>query len=176
MPYTTMFKITNADLGSVGREVKAYNLDFHVSAFGGGSKVDVMLLQALFRLFYYEYQGSGSIEPPGGSSGVIEIDGICGPQTRMHIHHYQSYLKGQGATMTIDGVICPYKKQGMLTSHTHVKYQLEILNAQCYKLACDCGDEYAHQRIADPKFHSAAEIYPPALRNALRAPPRMAKG
>lgn len=173
MPFTTMFKINNDEVGVVGREVKSYNIDHHVSTFGGGAKVDVMLLQALFRIFYYEYQGYGGIDPPGGSSGVIKVDGICGAQLRMHIHHYQNYLMIRGATKTTDGVICPYKKQGMLTTHTHVKYQLEILNAQCYRLAREYGDEGVHQNMTDPKYHPP-EVYPPALCNALRCPPRMA--
>ena len=169
MPFTTMFTLTSDRLGSVGAEKKIYNFFFPVSTFGGGERVDVMLLQALFRMFYYEFMGFGSIDPPGGSNGVIKVDGIAGPQTRMHIHHFQQHAMMQGWTRTADGVIDPFKKQGVVTSHSHVKYQLEILNGECLKLAFDNNVEGVHQNMIDLEFHPE-EVYPPELRAALRIP------
>ena len=167
MPFTTMFTLTSDRLGPVGAEKKLYNFFFPVSTFGGGERVDVMLLQALFRMFYYEFIGFGSIDPPGGSNGVIVVDGIVGPQTRMHIHHFQQHMLTRGVTRTTDGVIDPVKKQGVRTPRTHVRYQLEVLNAECLRLAFDNNVEGVHQNMIDLEFHPE-EVYPPELRSALR--------
>lgn len=167
MAFTTLFKLQSDRVGPVGAERKVYNIHLPVSTFGGGLKEDVMLVQALFRMFYYEFMGFGSIDPPGGTTGVIKVDGICGPQTRLHIDHFQHHLQKHGHTKTADGVMDPFKKQGILTSRTKVKYQMEHLNAECLRLAFDAGDERVHQNMIDLEFH-AEEVYPPQLRNALR--------
>lgn len=168
MAFTTLFKLQSNRLGPIGSVKKIYGFHFRVSTFGGGERIDVMLLQALFRIFYYEFIGFGSIDPPAGTTGVIEVDGIVGKQTRMHINHYQHHLKDRGDTDTTDGVIDPFKKQGIKTTHTKREYQLEILNADCLRLALKNGEEDVHQRMIDLDIH-ADEIYPVELRNALRA-------
>lgn len=167
MAFTTFFRLKTDRVGPAGTDSKVYNFDAPVSTFGGGAKVDVMLLQALFRIFYYEFMGFGSIDPPSGTTGVIKVDGIVGTQTRMHIQHFQQDLLRKGQTKTTDGVMDPFKKQGTLTRHTHALYQLQRLNAECLRLAFDNGDTSVHQRMIDLDVH-AEEIYPPALRSALR--------
>lgn len=167
MAFTTLFKLQSNRVGPVGAQRKVYNFNAPVTTFAGGAKVDVMLLQALFRIFYYEFIGFGSVDAPPASTGVIKVDGIAGKQTRIHIQHYQQLLLKQGLTKTTDGVMDPFKKQGVLTTHTKVKYQLEILNVDCLLLAFDNGEEAVHQRMIDLDVH-AEEVYPPALRNALR--------
>jgi hypothetical protein len=97
------------------------------------------------------------------------VDGIVGPQTRMHIHHFQQHMLLRGVTRTADGVIDPFKKQGVRTSRTQVKYQLEMLNAECLRLAFDNEAEGVHQNMIDLEFHPE-EVYPPELRAALRIP------
>ena len=164
MAFTTIFKLQSNKLGPIGTPKRIYNFDARVSTFGGGQKVDVMLLQALFRLFYYQFDGS--VPFPVQSTGVIDVYGIVGEQTRLHIQHYQKHLLLRGDTVTTDGVIDPFKKQGVKTSHTKVTYQLEVLNADVLKLAIANNAEFVHQNITEP--NTVSNDIPPALRSALR--------
>ena len=168
MAYSTTFKVKNDSLLPPGTALKVYNFDRRVTTFGGGDRADVMLLQALFRMFYYEFTGfEEAPEIPGGSNGVIKVDGIVGPQTRLHIQDYQQRLLRDGLTKTVDGVMDPMKKQGVKTTNTQVKYQLEILNVDCL-VVCKANDSVAtHQRMIDLDMH-ALDVYPNALRSALR--------
>jgi len=164
MAFTTMFRLQSDRLGPIGTFKRIYNFDAPVSTFGGGQKVDVMLLQALFRLFYYQFDGSVPI--PSASTGVIAVDGIAGRQTRLHIEHYQQHLKLRGDSDTTDGVMDPFKKQGVNTTRTNRHYQLEILNADVLKLAIANNAEFVHQNITEP--NPVSNDIPPPLRNALR--------
>lgn len=174
MAFATFFKLKSDRAGPVGAERKVYNFDHQVRTFsGGGDPVDVMLLQALFRIFYYEFINfPGSIPPPPNSTGVIKVDGVVGRQTRFHIEHYQQKLFNEALTKTTDGIMDPFKKQGVLTGRTQVKFQLEILNVDCLLLCKDNGEEEVHQKMIDLDVH-ADEIYPRPLRSALRVPKTM---
>jgi hypothetical protein len=99
----------------------------------------------------------------------MKVDGICGKQTRLHIQHFQQFAKREGMTKTTDGVIDPFKKQGVMTSRTQMPYQLLALNSECLRLAFKNGNEGVHQNMIDLEFHEE-EVYPPALRSALRIP------
>jgi hypothetical protein len=169
MAFTTFFKLQSDRLGTAGSLKKIYGFHFRVTTFGGGERLDVMVLQALFRIFYYEFMNFGSIAPPAGSTGIIKVDGIVGKQTRIHIQHYQQHLKFRGATATTDGVIDPFKKQGTLTAHTQKRFQLEALNGDCLKLAVDNKEERVHQEMIDPSVHGD-DIYTPDFRAALLVP------
>lgn len=154
MAFSTMFTVKKGNIVPVGTPLRVYNFDRRVTTFGGGDRDDVMLLQALFRILYYEFMGFGSPDAPSGSTGVIKIDGIVGRQTRLHIEHYQQLLLKEGNTKTTDGVIDPFKKQGVLTSNTQVKYQLELLNVDCLIVAKQNDEVRVHQKMIDLDVHS----------------------
>ena len=167
MAYTTLFTVLDKKLGPISARRKVYNFSFPVSTFSGGMKSDVMLLQALFRMLYYEFTGLGGIPAPAASTGIIKVDGIVGQQTRIHIQHFQQHALRQGWTRTTDGVIDPFKKQGTVTSVTKMPYQLLALNAECLRIAFSNGQEKVHQQMIDFQQH-AEGVYPQSLRNDLR--------
>ena len=171
MAFATFLNLIRPEFGAkIGTPMKVYNFHGQVRTFsGGGNKVDVMLLQALFRIFYYEFVGRGSARIPRGSTGVIEVDGIVGKQTRIHIDDFQKQAVFFKVTLTADGVIDPFKKPGILTPHTGVPFQLLQLNFTCQSIAFRNGDIDVHQRMIDQDKHPDP-IYPPALRSALRVP------
>ena len=167
MAFTTLFKLVTNRVGPAGSDSKVYGIHFPVTTFSSNLKQDVMVVQAQFRIFYYEFMGFGSIDPPAATTGVIKVDGIVGKQTRIHINHFQQHLLKKGLTKTTDGVIDPFKKQGVLTTRTKVQFQLVTLNAECLRLAFDNGTPEVHQRMIDFDVH-AADVYPQELRDALR--------
>ena len=170
MAFTTFFTLNKAAFGlPIGRPTKLYNFDHQVRTFaGGGDKVDVMLLQALFRILYYEFTGQGSFPIPGDSTGVIKVDGIVGPQTRIHIQDFQKLARLQSGTT--NGIIDPFRKQGVSTPHTGKPFQLLLLNSECQRIAFGNDRFEVHQRMVDLDVHPD-ELYPLGLRTALRRPP-----
>lgn len=169
MAFATFFTLTGDSFGRrKGGQTKLYNFDGQVRSFaGGGNKTDVMLLQALFRIFYYEFLGFGSAPIPAGSTGVITVDGIVGKQTRIHIQDFQTLMERKGATLTTDGVIDPFAKQGIRTPHTRTQFQLLRLNFECQDIAFGNNAFDVHENMIDHVTH-AGEIYPNELRTALR--------
>jgi hypothetical protein len=169
MAFTTKFNVTLPQFG-LGTEKNVYNFDHQVRTFaGGGDAIDVMLLQALFRMFFYELGELGKIPKPPATTGIIKVDGIVGPQTRIHIDHFQQFLLKRGLTATTDGVMDPFKKQGVSTPHTKKQFQLLILNGNCLAIATQNGVEEVHQRMIDDDVHGPG-VYPNKLRAALRVP------
>ena len=178
MAFTTMFKIDSlpGQFVAPSTEKKIYNFDQQVRTFaGGGDQVDVMLLQALFRIFYYEFANFGSIPPPARTTGIIKVDGIVGGQTRLHIDHFQQFLKRNNLTATADGIIDPFKKQGVSTPHTRRQFQLVVLNGMCLSMATKLNREGVHQNIVVAHGPGAGAPgtgpYPAKLIAALSRPP-----
>lgn len=177
MAFTTMFKVApTLTQPGPGTEKKVYNFHHQVRTFaGGGDEVDVMLLQALFRIFYYEFKFFGSIDPPSGTTGIIKVDGIVGKQTRLHIDHFQQFLKRTGRSTTTDGIIDPFRKQGVDSSHTKQPFQLFSLNGLCLGMALRLNREGVHQDLV--RAHGPGEgvegkgPYPAKLIDALNRPP-----
>lgn len=179
MAFATFFIATDDTFVPKGSQIKTYNFDQQVRTFaGGGNLIDVMLLQALFRMFFYEFPGRDgdaklSTKPPPGSNGTIKVDGIVGEQTRFHIQHWQKLLAQRGVTKTTDGVMDPFPKQGgPLSPHTKQPFQLLVLNIQCLGLATREGDAGIHQNMIFQSKHPDP-IYQPKLRAALATPRAM---
>jgi hypothetical protein len=164
MAFTTNFRVAPA----FGTNTKIYNFDGQVRTFaGGGNRIDVMLLQALFHLFYYEINENANVKPPPKTTGPIKVDGIVGPQTRIHIEHFQQFLLKNNLTATTDGVMDPFKKQGILSPHTKKPFQLVSLNGIILSTAMKMGFPELHQDMINTH---RGPIYPDELRAALRTP------
>ena len=101
-------------------EALYYNLD---GAVGRGPlcrnrKDDVMLIQALFQLFYYEKrQGGGLYTPPNLDQTSIQVDGKLGSNTLLHIEHFLNQLiKLKSVYMINDRKIDPIPKDSRLVT------------------------------------------------------------
>jgi len=136
----------------------AYNIDWPVGLLGSNVSEDVMLVQALLRILFYEQQ---QIEPPAESTGVIAVDGLCGPITRAHIKHMQVAAVQKGHKVVVDGTFDPFRAGGQLSTKSRSHYAMELLNNGCYN-----GDKAEGSRY-HKDLPSRADI-PSALRNALK--------
>lgn len=151
--------------------VISYNFDRPVSRFGGGSKTDVMLLQALFRMMYYEFPEGGQFKfpPPVQSTGTIVVDGTCGPQTRIHIDTFERQVNALQNSVSSDGVIDPYPAVNAKTTKFKNKFKLDFLNSACEEAAQSAGNIDAYRRMILLDQHEDG-VYPLALRAALQSP------
>ena len=168
--------------GNTGLVRRIYNFDRPVTKFGGGNRTDVMLLQALFRIAYYELPDGTHLDVPAQSTGPISVDGIMGSQSRIHIEHFQNGPALEiGAEMTKDadvfifqdGVIDPMPHSNLTakTKNTKTVYELAMLNTFCNNRTFTIGKPEIFQRMIDIDVHSSDD-WPKgdALRSALRTP------
>ena len=130
---------TTTATGSTGVVSQTYNIDWSVGQLGPNAKADVMLVQALLKIFYYELLGfNDGLDPPPGESAVIKVDGIKGPITQRHITHFQRQMAARGKTMVQDGIFDPFRESGQKSTITKSSYALQLLNNGCWFL---CGKE-----------------------------------
>lgn len=149
--------------GSVTKlPTRIYNSDYAVGRTGVNNRADVMLLQALFRIFYYEMMGfNEGFDPPPGENDVIVVDGWMGPITQRHIDHFQSQMIESGADLARDGRVDPYREPGQRSTIQHKVYTMYKLNAQC---------QQAGFKNKSPAYSALGERpdMPIELRNALK--------
>lgn len=146
MAFTTTFR-SRKD-GSLSN---AYNIDFPVGAGARGNvPEDVMLVQLLFRILYFEVALSGgdAFVPPAGHT-TIEVDGKFGPATARFVVHWQKFCRDQGMNVLLDGVIDPMRGMEESSTRSRTRYAIEILNhtcfAQCRKLGIANYDDLANR-------------------------------
>lgn len=124
-------------IGSSGNLRTAYNIDWSVGLIGANTREDVMLVQALFRIFYYELLGfNDGFDPPPGETEVIAVDGQKGPVTQKHIVHFQEQAIARGQNLRPDGIFDPYRAPGAISTISKTRYALDLLNNGCANL-CD---------------------------------------
>ncbi|HMN20144.1 MAG TPA: peptidoglycan-binding protein [Ottowia sp.] len=107
-----------------------YNVDFSVGARGHNRREDVLLVQALLRIFYYEV-GFENCPPPPGENGIA-VDGFYGSSTQRHINHVQQQFIAVGNDTGNDGLLDPFRSPPYSTSLiTKQYYTLVLLNDAC---------------------------------------------
>lgn len=148
----------------------SYNVDYAVGHWGCNFKEDVMLVQALLRIAYYEVRDGPrqTFEPPAGFDTPIAVDGICGPNTTRFIQHYQDQSRSAGQDVLCDGRFDPSRAYTQLSSISHTKYSIELLNNHCFHACHAMGVDY-YTRLG------YREDIPPSLRYALRTCKKMAR-
>lgn len=135
-----------------------YNVDFSVGARGHNRREDVLLVQALLRIFYYEV-GFENCPPPSGENGIA-VDGFHGSSTQRHINHVQQQFIAVGNDTGNDGLIDPFRTpyEGSLITKHH--YTLVLLNDAC---AHGCIETGSNNFVDLPQ----RDDIPIQLRNAL---------
>lgn len=88
---------------------KVYNIDYSVGQGRHNRRDDVMLVQKLLRLIYYEtdYAAARGF-PPLADVPDIAVDGSCGPVTRRYIVYFKKCLMSLGHTVYPDAVVLPF--------------------------------------------------------------------
>lgn len=116
---------------SQGVLLDTFNIDFPVGpgARGGNLTPDIMLVQALFHILYFEHRVPSLPPPPGHTS--IEIDGKLGPATARFITHFQQQSRAAGMDVRLDGIFDPFRRQGQVSTISKTRYALEFLNINC---------------------------------------------
>ncbi|WP_198088995.1 peptidoglycan-binding domain-containing protein [Variovorax sp. E3] len=131
MAFSTSF------IGTSGNPRLAYNIDWSVGLIGSNTREDVMLVQALLRIFYYELMGfNDGFDPPPGETEVIAVDGAKGPITQRHIVHFQQQAIARGSNLRADGIFDPFRAVGASSTLSKTRYALDLLNNGCANL-CD---------------------------------------
>jgi len=122
---------------------KIYNVDWSVGKIGSNIQEDVMLVQALFRIFYYELMGftDAEFEPPPGEP-VIVVDGWIGPATHRHIVHFQRQMVASGRKVLQDGIFDPFRALEQVSTISKTRYALELLNNGCANYCTKNGVDY----------------------------------
>ncbi|MDZ4357410.1 MAG: hypothetical protein U1B84_13465, partial [Variovorax sp.] len=78
----------------------AFNLDWAVGATGTNGQADVMLIQSLFNILYFDHEGnpgegrSQRYFPPGDTAALV-VDGRYGPLTQRYIELPGHAARGQ---------------------------------------------------------------------------------
>ena len=133
-------------IGDSGALLTAYNIDWSVGRIGSNTREDVMLVQALFKIFYYELMGfNHDFDPPPGQTEVIGVDGYYGPVTQKHITHFQQQMVATGRKVLPDGIFDPFRDPGTSSTISHSRYALDLLNNGCANFCKEQGiDNYTN--------------------------------
>lgn len=151
---------------------RTYNIDWAVGNGAPCNRVDTMLVQALFHIFFYEQDGRFTRDWADPESGYyftrpaghdsIDIDGFIGPATRAHIAAFQQGLKELSLLDTIDYRLDPMRQSvNTMTTRTQVHYSIAWLNATCKNTA---------YQARNPQYDGLTERedMPMQLRSALK--------
>ena len=124
----------------------AYHIDRAVGRIGSNTREDVMLVQALFKIFYYELLGfNHDLDPPPGQTEVIVVDGYYGPITQKHITHFQAQAIALGQKVLPDGIFDPFRAPGASSTLSKSRYALDLLNNGCANCCKEQGiDNYTN--------------------------------
>jgi hypothetical protein len=154
---------------SSGATDYSYNVDYAVGQRACNFQQDVMLVQALLRIAYFEVRDGPkrTFDPPAGLDS-IGVDGICGPNTNRFIQHYQDQSRANGQDVLCDGRFDPSREYTQLSYVSKTAYVIELLNNHCYHSCHEMGADY-YTRLP------YREDVPPALRYALRTCKKMAR-
>ncbi len=139
-----------------------YNIDYPVGATGYNRHEDVMLVQALFRILYYELGGTSTVRPPPGESGIA-VDGYFGAATNRHIVQFKQQMTAMGGDFGAEGELRldPFRTPGQRSTVSNHFYLLDILNDFCHDGCTRKGlNNFSH--LGD------REDVPAALRSALK--------
>lgn len=145
--------------------VESWNIDKPVGATSGYNRPDdVMLVQALLRLCFYELDGAKTppLSPPEGHSGLA-VDGKCGPATQKHIRQFKDWMRTAGQATVADGKIDPvpsFSTDFAKTRHG-VIYTMDLLDSCARHWSVKAG----HPELY--RFKSRTNDIPLALRSAL---------
>lgn len=143
-----------------------YNIDYPIAE--RGYKDDVMLLQVLLNIWYFDLADVShplGFVPPAKVRGRLVEDGKMGDQTgELSIHCYGEFVK-QGADLTAlwtpgGDQIDPMRQRGERSTLTHKHYFMDFLNE-----ACSRGD--VEKNLGRYAFLRWDPSVPELLRNAL---------
>ena len=114
-----------------------YNIDHPVGESVGCDPEDVMLVQALLRLVFYEFK---YCPPPAGRT-FLKIDGKCGPSTQAHLRAFKAQIRREGVPTIADGQIDPIdgNPNTAATGRTKHRFVLEVLNHMTLEMAQRAG-------------------------------------
>lgn len=121
-----------------------FNTDRAVGFRGSNLKVDVKLVQALLRLFYYDLEDIGSsFSHPAQDPEPPKIDGIAGPVTRRLIAAFQQQQSRvtNGQQTALDGSFDAFRGNREMSKIRPVFYALETLNLRCSLILVGFGEE-----------------------------------
>lgn len=133
-------------ISSSGALLTTYNTDWSVGRIGSNTREDVMLVQALFKIFYYELLGfNHDLNPPPGQTEVIVVDGYYGQITQKHITHFQTQAIALGYKVLPDGIFDPFREPGASSTISKTRYALDLLNNACANCCKEQGiDNYTN--------------------------------
>ncbi len=147
MAFTHKFKSARPPHG----DVVNYNVDYSVGLGGTNGREDVMLVQAMMRMFYWEITDVGQVDhpgeldPPPGQTQIIKVDGWYGPVTQKYIDYFQQRQATYNGQTLTDGVLDPYRAESGLPSYSHVSktiYAMGSLVAKCANYCRDGGETW----------------------------------
>lgn len=122
----------------------AFNLDWAVGATGTNGQADVMLIQSLFNILYFDHEGnpgegrSQRYFPPGDTAALV-VDGRYGPLTQRYIDHFQDTLRAADAwSMRPDHRMDPFFGSSY-SPIQHEPYALTLLSRYCHFGDLDTG-------------------------------------
>lgn len=88
---------------SSGRGSNAYNIDVSVGpGVRGNQPVDIMLVQALFRIIHFEVKAP--LPKPPGETKIIAVDGKLGPVAVRYLLNAQRIAKASGERVRLGGI------------------------------------------------------------------------
>lgn len=142
----------------------AYNIDWSVGRGGSNGREDVMLVQALFRIWFWETMqvGDDIMPVPPGETEVIKVDGWWGPSTQRYIDHFKQEAIKRGADITSDVVMDPFRETTWAKSRiSKTDYALGVLVGKCAR-NCEANGETFYVNLPN------RQDVPLQLRNALK--------
>lgn len=138
-----------------------FNTDRAVGFKGSNQKVDVKLVQALLRLFYYDLEDIGSaFSHPQQDPEPPKVDGIVGPVTHRLIAAFQrqqTQITG-GVHTALDGTFDAFRGNREQSKIRPVFYALETLNLRCSGILKKFGTELNTEFLAKDYVVAEADL------------------
>jgi len=122
----------------------AYNIDWAVGVTGSNGQADLMLVQSLFNILYFDHggdpgEGKDPLLPPAGAD-ALAVDGKYGPLTQRYIDHFQDTLRATGTwQMAPDRRMDPFKGAS-LSPHQKEVFSMTLLVRYCHFGDLSVGD------------------------------------
>jgi peptidoglycan hydrolase-like protein with peptidoglycan-binding domain len=139
-----------------------FNTDRAVGFKGSNLKVDVKLVQALLRLFYYDLEDiGGPFSHPAQDPDPPKVDGIAGPITMRLIATFQRQQSrvAQGLGTALDGSFDAFRGNREQSRIRPVFYALETLNLRCSGILVGFGSELNTTFLAKDYVIEQADLF-----------------